>query len=256
MQHRGLTLFLVFVFVGTAVLLALGTWQWTRRADKLEFIARIAQAAARDPRPLAGARTWDRVLVNGRFQPEKTAYIRTSRPAPKPGERDSRGRVPVSGFGVMVMTAFETEPCVAAGCQTQTLLINRGFLPTPPSGEIPVISTPSGMVSIVGFLRPSERESSLPPGNDVGKGVFFYRTSPDVARFLGLSGDFEHFLDQQAPEREKSPPFGIDIADLIKAIPNNHLQYAITWWSLAATNLAVAAFFMMSRRRKSEPEAR
>ena len=255
MRDTKLSLFLAFTLVGTLVLFALGSWQWSRRSEKLAFIARIAEAASRAPRPLAGAETWDRVTVTGRYRSEKTAYVRTSRPAPKPGERDSRGRIPVSGFGVMVMTVFETEHCVAGRCDSATILVNRGFQPTPPNGAIPIIETPAGPVTITGFLRPSEREGIFPPGNDPSQGIFFYRTTPDIARHLGLAGAFGHFLDRQAAEGENSIPLGIDVPDLLRAIPNNHLEYAITWWSLAATNLGVAGAVLLGRRRKRDETA-
>ncbi len=113
MRGRGLLFFSAFTLVGTLVLLALGTWQWQRRAEKHAFIAQIAAAAQTSAKPLAEGAPWERVSVTGRYRPEKTAYIRTSRPAPKPGERDRFGRVPVSGFGVQVITAFNTEFCEA-----------------------------------------------------------------------------------------------------------------------------------------------
>ncbi len=37
---------------------------------------------------------------------------------------------------------------------------------------------------------------------------------------------------------------------MLRSIPDNHLEYAITWWSLAATNLAVAGVFLFGQRRR------
>ncbi len=117
MRGRGLLFFLAFTLIGSVVLLSLGTWQWQRRSEKRAFIAQIAEAATKSARPIAEGKLWERVSVTGRYRPEKTAYIRTSRPAPKPGERDRFGRVPVSGFGVQVITAFNTEFCEAGNCR-------------------------------------------------------------------------------------------------------------------------------------------
>lgn len=262
LRGRGLTFFLAFTLIGTLVLVALGTWQWQRRAEKRAFIARIAEAAAQPPKALGEAALWERVRVTGRFLAEKTVYVRTSRPAPKPGERDSQGRVPLSGFGVMVVTAFETERATRVGRVKEILLVNRGFLPTPPNGAIPAFDTPQNPVTLAGFLRPSEREGLFPPANDPAKGVFFFRTTEQIASALGLPGSeiveypfYTNFLDRQAEPGENTPPFGIDVPDLLKSIPNNHLEYAITWWSLAATNLAVAGFFLMGLRRRRDENA-
>jgi surfeit locus 1 family protein len=267
MRGRGLTFFLAFTLAGSAILVALGSWQWQRRAEKRAFIARIAEAAAQVPRPLHEAKLWDRVTLTGRFVPGQTAYVRTSRPAPKPGERDQRGRIPVSGFGVMVISVLQTEFCEGTACWPAEVLINRGFLPTPPSGEIPSVATPEGSVTLTGFLRPSEREGLFPPYNDPAKGVFFFRSTEAIARSLNLAGwpvrqqgahpalAFSASVDLQAAHDEAAPPFGINVPDLLKSIPDNHLEYAITWWSLAATNLAVAAFVLLSWRRRRDENA-
>ncbi|MCA3622646.1 MAG: SURF1 family protein [Methylobacterium sp.] len=262
MRDRSLLFFMAFTLIGTLVLMSLGAWQWQRRGEKRAFIAQIAAAATKSARPLAEGGLWERVSVTGRYLPEKTAFIRTSRPAPKPGERDRFGRVPVSGFGVQVISAFNTEFCAAGSCRPVVILVNRGFLPTPPSGAIPPIETPSGLVTLTGFLRPGEREGLFPPHNDPGKGTFFFRSTQDIARHLGLSPQGEHpalafaaSFDREADGAESQPPFGMDVPDLLKSIPDNHLEYAITWWSLALTNLAVAFAFLFGQRRRRDENA-
>lgn len=260
MRGRSLLFFMAFTLVGTLVLLGLGTWQWQRRAEKREFIAAIEAAAKGPPNSFARAQIWDRVTITGRFLPDRIAYVRTSRPAPKPGERDSRGRVPMSGFGVWVMQAF--EPLDAGKDEygkTYSVLVSRGFLPTLPNGAIPPFETPSGEVTLTGFLRPAEKEGVFPPHNDPAKGVFFFRDAGQIAAFLKLPNApkasdslpaFATFIDREALPDETAPPFGVEVKDFLKAIPNNHLEYAITWWSLAATNIAVTGFFLFARRRR------
>lgn len=253
---RGRGLFFAFTAAVTLVLVALGAWQWQRRAEKAAFVASIAAAAREPAKPLAAAEVWDRVTLSGRFRSDPIAYVRTSRPAPKPGERDSRGLVPVGGFGVWVMQAFEAQDaCANPPCPPMIVLVNRGFLPTPPNGAIPAFETPHGAVTLTGFLRPREREGLFPPGNDPAKGRFFFRDTTQIARFLQLEdaasdSRYARFIDRQAPPDEVAPPFGMDVADLLRSIPNNHLEYALTWWSLAATNLVISALFLASARRK------
>ena len=266
MSGRATGFFIAFMLAAVAVLLALGTWQWNRRAEKQAFIASIAAAANAAPKTLAHAKLWDRVTITGRFLPDKVAYIRTSRPAPKPGERDSRGRVPVSGFGVVVMQAFEYRdaPKDEHG-KTYSVLVSRGFLPTPPHGAVPAFETPQGEVTLTGFLRPAEKEALFPPHNDPAKGVFFFRDTGQIAQYLGLAGmldmsDSAHaaspsFIDREASPDEIAPPFGVEVKDFLKAIPNNHLEYALTWWGLALTNIAVMVSVLVARRRKERSAA-
>ncbi len=163
MRGRGLMFFLAFTLIGSVVLVSLGAWQWQRRSEKRAFIAQIAEAATKSAKPIAEGKLWERVTVSGRYRPEKTAYIRTSRPAPKPGERDRFGRVPVSGFGVQVITAFNTEFCEAGNCRPAVILVNRGFLPTPALGRYPADRDPAWPRDPHGFLRPGEREGSFRP---------------------------------------------------------------------------------------------
>ncbi|MGL5447070.1 MAG: SURF1 family protein [Rhabdaerophilum sp.] len=265
MRGRGLIWFLAFTMIGTIVLVALGTWQWQRRADKRAFIAAIETAAKGAPKPFERAQIWDRVTITGRFLPSKIAFVRTSRPAPKPGERDSRGRVPVSGFGVWVVQAF--EPRDGARDSTGTILpvlVSRGFLPTLPNGEIPSFETRTGEITLTGFLRPAEKAGLFPPQNQPDKGRYFFRDSEQMALAMQLPGAihaeavsylYAQFLDREAEPGESTPPFGVEVKDFLRAIPNNHLEYAITWWSLAATNLAVTGVFLTSRRRRRDENA-
>lgn len=247
-------------FIGAITLFqaGLGVWQWHRLGEKRAFIAAIEKAAEGAPRPLAGAAIWDRVELTGRYLHDKTAYVRSSRPDPKPGERGADGKpLPPGSFGVVVMTPFVTRLCSADGaCRLTTLYVNRGFVPTPPNGKIPPFERPDEPVTLTGFLRPSERASWLQPGNDPAKGTYFFRTTEEMAVAAGLFGadggasPYDRFLDRQAAPGEATAPYGIAVKDFLKAIPNNHFEYALTWWALAFTNLAVLAIFLMSRRKR------
>ena len=259
-RARALLLILVTI-LSTAILTSLAGWQWQRRAEKREMIAGIAKAASQAALPYsdpANRKSWARVSASGRFLHDKTVYIRTSRAEPKPGERDSRGNRPYSGFGVMVMTPLLPD-CDKPPCNMDALVINRGFLPTLPDGKIPDHSKPSGMVSISGFLRPTEPQRLLPPYNSPEKGVYFTRDIVEIALRTGLPGAihreaatyiYSNFLDREAGSDDAEPPFGIVPAEFIKAIPDNHASYAMTWASLAAINLGIA-MMMLFRRRKT-----
>lgn len=255
--------FIAFVLAMFGVQMALGIWQWNRRGEKRAFITAIAEAAKGPAKPLAEAEIWSKVTLTGRYLHDKTAYVRSSRPEPKPGERDSQGRKLAPGsFGVFVLTPFVTRLCDSAGaCKLTTLYVNRGFVPTPPDGRIPVYDRLDDPVSITGFLRPSEKPGLFQPGNDPAKGTYFTRSIEEMAKAAGLfradenPSPYARFLDRQADENESAPPYGIAIADFLKAIPDNHTEYAITWWSLAAVNILFLGIFLISRRRQ-DAEAR
>jgi surfeit locus 1 family protein len=245
--------FFVLIAAITLFQASLGFWQWGRRGEKLTLIAGIERAAHAPAKPYAERALWDRVTITGQYLPEKTAYIRTSRPAPKFGERDKVGQVPVSGFGVLVLSAFRFQNCSQGLCRDDVVLVNRGFVPTPPNGVIPAFETPRGELQLTGFWRLNEREGFFPPKNDAAKGVFFFRSTQQIAQFLSLPGSpdlYNGFLDRQAEADETRPPFGVDVADFIKAIPNNHVEYAMTWWALALTNIVICFIFWWGGRAK------
>lgn len=249
--------FLVFILAITLFQAGLGFWQWQRMGEKQAFLAAIEQGAKAAPKPLSEAKLWDRVTIEGRYLHDKTAYLRTSRPEVKPGERDALGRVPASGFGVAVMTPFVTRLCGADGkCALTTVYVHRGFVPTPPDGRIPAFDRPEEPVTITGFMRPSERPSLFQPGNTPARGIWFHRTIEEMAKVAGLfnaeaqPSPYDRFIDREAAAGENAPPHGILIADFIRAVPNNHFQYALTWWALALTNMLVMAAYLLSRRKR------
>lgn len=251
--------FIGFIAAITLFQAGLGFWQWNRRAEKHAFIAAIAEAAQKAPRQFAEAKLWDRVVLTGRYLHDKTAYVRSSRPEPKPGARDAEGRtLPAGSFGVVVMTPFVTRNCGAdERCVLTTIYVNRGFVPTPPDGKIPPFERPDEPVTLTGFLRPSEKASFLQPGNNPAHGVYFFRTIEEMAVAAGLfgadepaPGRYTRFIDRQADAGEKAPPFGIEVRDFLKTIPNNHFEYALTWWALALTNVVIMGVFLVTRRKR------
>ncbi len=252
--------FIGFIAAITLFQAGLGVWQWNRRAEKQGFITAIETSAAGAPKSYAEAQFWNRVELTGRYLHDKTAYVRSSRPEPKPGERNAQGqRLPAGSFGVVVMTPFVTRICRVNGpCTLTTVYVNRGFVPTPPDGNIPAFERPEEPVTLTGFLRPSEKASLIQPGNTPARGVYFFRTTEEMAKAAGLFGadlpsasPYDRFIDRQATPGETAPPYGIEVADFLKAIPNNHFQYALTWWALALTNLIVLGFFLVSRRKRA-----
>lgn len=242
--------FLVFILIATAVQAGLGTWQWQRLGEKEALIAGITASAKSEPRSLSGAPMWSRVTLTGRYLHQHTAYIRTSRPdkAGQPG-----------GFGVMVMTPFVTRLCNAEGrCALSNVHVNRGFVPTPPNGRIPAYEKTEETVTITGFVRPGEKPGWFGPSNDPARKVWFTRDTEAMARAAELPGAlspseslFNRFIDREAIAGEKAP-LGLDAGAFVMSVPNNHRQYAFTWWGLALTNIIALGFFLFRRRSRQE----
>ncbi len=83
-------------------------------------------------------------------------------------------------------------------------------------------------------MRCRKSSSSLVPDNDPAKNVFYWKDRDAMARSAGLRATAEIvpvFIDCSAtPNPGGYPIGGVTLIDL----PNSHLQYAVTWYGLAA----------------------
>jgi surfeit locus 1 family protein len=220
-----------------AVLLGLGWWQWQRKAWKEGLIAQITERTTAPPVTIAAARDrhrqspgeieYMRVVAEGRFDHAKERYFY----APITG-----------GTGWHVMTPLT----IADG---DTVWVNRGFVPDAlrdPAKRIE--GQVSGLVRVVGLARLPTAADTFTPANDPARNVWYRR-------------DVEGLDVSAFGSGHRSMPFVIEAADTAVpggwprggvtrlAIPNRHLEYALTWWGLAATLVGVYAAFAISRRR-------
>jgi len=129
------------------------------------------------------------------------------------------------------------------------VLVNRGFVPegkqdpkTRPQGQ------PSGVVEITGALRWPEPRSSFTPADAPEKGLWFARDPASMAKAKHWDISAPFYVDQEAPQA----PGGLPKAGPLKAaMPNRHLEYAVTWYGLGLVILVAAVFFIRARRREA-----
>lgn len=238
----GLTwLLLLLSAVVLAALLALGTWQVKRLQWKEALIARIDERIAAQPVDLDAM---ERIYAQSgdiEYRP-----LRVSGAFDHDGERHYfatwKGQ---SGFFI------HTPLKLADG---RYIFVNRGFVPydhkiAETRGEGQIV----GGVRIVGLARsaPTEKPSSIVPDNDVGKNVFYWKDMGVMASTAGLpdgSVFLPFYLDAgDAPNPGGLPVGGVTLIDL----PNSHLQYAVTWYGLAAALCGVLFFWWRRNRARS-----
>jgi len=231
-------LLLIFSAVALALLLALGTWQVQRLHWKEALIERVNDRIASEPVPLEEITALYRegedvdyrpVTLSGTFLHDKERhYLATW-----------EGQ---SGFFV------HTPLQLADG---RYIFVNRGFVPydrkdpaTRPEGQV------QGVVEIEGLARlaPSEKPSFLVPENDLAKNIFYWKDLDAMTRSAGLdpSDVYPFYVDaNDAANPGGLPAGGVTLINF----PNNHLQYAITWYGLAfaLACVLVAAWFRRNR---------
>jgi surfeit locus 1 family protein len=244
--------------IALAILLSLGFWQLGRMVEKNGQLAMLEASAGRTPkRLLPGSLTdlkvypaargcdanpdlleLERLEVTGRYLPARSVPVRGTLPSTKGAQ--------VSGLGFFWMTPLETE----AG---QIVFINRGFVAQGGDWRAPPVPTPEGPQTIVGLARMPEKPRAFVPADNPAKGEFFTRDPAAMARTVGLNPAVvaNFFIDAERATGQLAPPVGVDAREMIARIPNNHLQYAVTWFAFAATLLGVFGFF--ARARLKEP---
>jgi surfeit locus 1 family protein len=218
-----------------AALIALGTWQVQRRAWKEGLIAALDERLAALPVALPASAAWPtldpahdeyrRVTFSATFDQNDDALVYASATAFRPD---------VSGFGVWVFTPAK----LADG---SVIAINRGFVPSDTNWKPNVAPSPppSGDVGITGAMRWPERRSWFTP-QDKGS-VFFVRDPAAIAAAKGWGPVAPFYIEQESPV----PPGGWPRpGKLVPSLPNNHLQYAVTWYGLALVLAAVFAAYV------------
>jgi surfeit locus 1 family protein len=241
MSRRATFLMAVGSLLTLAILLALGTWQVNRLAWKEELIATIEERVKAEPRPLTDIETrhattrdvdyWP-IAVSGTFHHEgERHYLATWR----------------GNSGFHVITPLE----LADG---RFLFVNRGFVPydrkdpaTRPEGQI------EGEVEIVGLSRAAEYEkpSFIVPDNDPAKNVFYWKDIEQMADSAGLAE--ATVLPFLVDAGDAANPGGLPVGGVTRIeMPNNHLQYAVTWYGLALTLVLVAGAWLWRNRGTSD----
>ena len=234
-------LFYLAVGFGVIFLLGLGTWQMQRLAWKTDILDAIAEKEAGEPRQLPiGAidrHEWEfrPVAVTGRF--DHTAEHRLV-------SRIYNGRV-----GQHVLTPFETD-------KGEVIIVNRGFVPNVVKG----ITLPKGEIDITGVLHMVDDKNAFTPDNTEGD-TDMYWTDPlhIMAMIEGDTLKTEMILFETAPEMaegaavEMSYPIA---GQFQKDIPNNHLGYAVFWYSMALILCIMSYIYVIRTAREGAQKGR
>jgi surfeit locus 1 family protein len=242
-RRGGFFLFALFVLAALGILVALGTWQLQRKAWKDELIAQLDAKLAASPTDLparerwqrldAGADEFRRVAFPAEFLPAEEALVYSSGSALRP---DAVG----PGYWVFAPARLTGGSIV---------VVNRGFLPegrqdakTRGQGQT------SGVVDIVGVMRWPEARNQFTPPDEPSKNLWFARDPASMAAAKNWGSVAPFYIDQEAP----AAPGGLPKVGPLKAsLPNNHLQYAVTWYGLAFAILIATIFFWRARRSSS-----
>ena len=208
--------------------LGLGIWQMERREWKRDILDRIAANQAAAPVSLDELLSgnplryeYGRVKVGGTFLYDKEFFL---------AARSLKNKV-----GHQLVVPLKTD-------DGRIVLFDRGWIPQERKDPARrAEGQPAGRVELVGIVRRNQERRQFAPENVPDKNVWFH---VDVPLMRGMAGGKpDPRLDAFFLDADATPnPGGLPIGGQTRLdIPNDHLQYAITWFLLA---LALAGVYL------------
>jgi surfeit locus 1 family protein len=206
--------------------LGLSVWQMERREWKWGILNRIAENQAAAPMPFDELikgdplrREYGRVRIAGTLLNDKEYYL--------------AARSLKDDVGIQVVTPLRTD-------DGTIVLFDRGFVPSEKKDpKTRAAGQPSGRVELIGIVRRSQVKRYFAPDNDPAKNFWFHVDVPLMRKMAG--GTPDPVLDTFFLEADATPnPGGLPVGGQTRLdIPNDHLQYAITWFLIAMAGIGV-----------------
>ncbi|MEY1554765.1 SURF1 family protein [Yoonia sp. R2331] len=214
---------LLLTLAGCAVLIWLGVWQVNRLAWKEDILAGIDARMAGAPVPLPDTPTekadeYRAVTAMGITGPQEL-HVLTSGTA--------------AGTGYRVITSFDLGGRV--------VLLDQGLLPL----EAKDTPAPEQAVTVTGNLLWPDDVNSSTPDPDLPKNIWFGRDLAAMADTLGTE-PLLIVAAEMSPADPRTTLLPIDSAN----IKNDHWEYAVTWFGLAAVWAVMGAFLIRRTLQK------
>ncbi|CUJ16009.1 SURF1 family protein [Cognatishimia activa] len=218
---RRLFLPLFFGVLGTAILLWLGTWQVQRLAWKEgvlnEINTRIVAAPVAVPeKPDPEADRFLPVQADGRITTDEIHLLASSKQ---------------TGAIYRVVAAFETGG--------RRLMVDRGWI-KPDQKDV---ARDSFDTTVIGNLHWPDEIDSYTPAPDLESNIWFARDVAVMAETLGTEPVLIVLREMPEKNTEVTP---LPVSS--SGIPNDHLQYAVTWFSLALVWVVMTVYYLRRMR--------
>jgi surfeit locus 1 family protein len=246
--RRGVAGFGVFTLLMVALFVGLGLWQLQRRVEKHALIAALTERLAASPGPLPSPSQWS-TLTPAKDEFRRVSFAATFEPRPDAMVYSSGSAVrdDIAGPGTWAFL-----PARLSG--GETVVINAGFVQNTMQDRAQqdravtrlVTSAP---VTLTGYIRFPEAAGMLTPPENLAKRLWFTRDHRAIAQALGW-GDGKavapFYIDLETPVPASGTP---KPGPLQVHLKDDHLQYAITWFALAAAVVIAFGVWMRGKRR-------
>jgi surfeit locus 1 family protein len=213
---------LIFGLVGTAILMSLGFWQLQRMTWKAGILAEIDARLAEPPvgLPVSPDPVTDKYL-----QVEITGNI-------------AEGELHVLTFGDGGPGFRVIAPIVLE--DGYRILVDRGFLP---EGEKDAVRTGGEITAVGSLVWPQETDKYVPDPN-LGKNIWFARDV--VLMSEALETDQVMLAISRSTNNDGITPQRVSVN-----ISNRHLEYVMTWFSLAAIWIGMTGYALWRIKPKT-----
>jgi len=217
---------LLFGLAGTCVLVYLGTWQLQRLDWKETVLAEIDARIGDEPvaLPISPQEATDRFLpvaVEGRFLEGDLPVLASTREV---------------GAMFRIIAPFETD-------EGRVILVDRGFV----LDELKDKPRPAGEARLIGNLHWPDDKNSSTPEPDLAANVWFARDISEMANRLNAEPVLL-VVRETSESGTGITPLPVDSS----GIPNDHFEYAVTWYGLALVWVFMTGFLIYRLTRKHE----
>jgi surfeit locus 1 family protein len=216
------TIFALILASGAVVLIGLGIWQLQRLEWKEAIIADAAGMIAADPvalpaKPDPATDRYRAVTVSGKFTGEEAHVLSSTRE---------------SGPGFRVLAVFETEG--------RRILIDRGYVPETEK----TAPRPAHPAEITGNLAWPDDMTSSTPAYNADRAIWYGRDLPGISALL-VTEPVLIVARSDTGDGILSQPI------TTAGFRNDHFQYAVTWFLLAAVWLGMTAYLLWRIRART-----
>jgi surfeit locus 1 family protein len=221
--------------IGLVILVGLGIWQVQRLHWKEGLLAQLAANSAARPVGLSAIEAMAAAGTDPEFM--RVRFTATYK-------HDAWKKMIATydgGQGWTVITPAVTPDGYA-------VIVDRGRIP---GQRLETFDRPEGEVDVLGVIRTYRRgQGFFDPANDPGNNLWYWWDVPAMLRDSALPDGVRPFpfVVQLLPEAAAEFPRPEEPR---ANLANNHLGYAITWFGLALTLLAVSGFYIreLAKRR-------
>jgi cytochrome oxidase assembly protein ShyY1 len=250
-RRRGTAGFAIFTLVMVAAFIGLGLWQLQRRVEKHALIAALDQRLAAAPEALPPPSQWSALTpAKDEFRRVSFAATYAALPDAMVYSSGSAVRDDIAGPGTWAFLAAR----LPGG---ETVVVNSGFVQNTMQDRAQQDRAVGRLVTgqpvkLTGYIRFPESAGALTPSENTAKRLWFTRDHLAMAHALGWGAGGKpvapFYIDLEVPAPESGIP---KPGALTVHLKDDHMQYALTWFTLAGAVVIAFGVWWRGQNRSS-----